>query len=158
MAIFIVIVIVFIILGMISSSVAQGREQEIAELKEKMKTDSFIQLSKLNILETVIDLKNAPVRVLRTGGHFYILFSGGSVYYETRWVEGKGENRQVKKNTQCLLDRLSEGKNPLSDIEDAAFAEIVKEALDKVSWMSVTVNGREIKVSKAQGIDIPEAE
>ena len=152
-------VMVLIIAAIIAICVfsSKQKKEKVAQAKERLMDDTFILASALDIAASVGDLKNASVKVLRTGGCFYLLFNGGSVYYETRWVEGKGENSRVSKNTQCILDRLDEGKNPLSEIEDIAFAEIVKGALDKVSWMSVTINGREIRVSKAQGAVIPEA-
>lgn len=155
---FVVILIIAIVLIVICSNIAKKNKiQERAQIKEKMLNDIFICENSFSIVESIKDLKNASVKILRTGGVFYLIFNGGSVYYETRWFEGAGENRQLKKNTQCLLDRLDEGKNPLSEIEDEAFAEIIKDALDKVPWMSVSINGRELKISKAFEAVIPEA-
>lgn len=156
---FIFIVIIIVVLCVICSKNAkQKRNEEKAEIKEKMMKDLFILENSLNIVESVKDLKNAPVKVLRTGGTFYLIFESGSVYYETRWMEGSGENSHERKNTQCILDRLDKGKNPLSRIEDEVFAEIVKEALDRVSWMSVSLYDREISVRKSAGMTIPEVE
>ena len=156
---FIFIIIVIIVLSIIySKNAKEKRNAEKAQIKERMMDDIFILEKSLNIIESVKNLKNAPVKVLRTGGTFYLIFEEGSVYYQTRWVEGSGDNRQVKKNTQCILDRLDEGKNPLSRIEDEVFAEIVKEALDRVPWMSASLYGREISVTKSSGANIPEVE
>ena len=156
---FIFIVIIIVVLCVICSKKAkQKRNEEKAEIKERMMEDLFILENSLNIVESVKDLKNAPVKVLRTGGTFYLIFERGSVYYETRWMEGSGESRHERKNTQCILDRLDQGKNPLSRIEDEVFAEIVKESLDRVTWMSVSIYDREIIVRKSAGTTIPEVE
>lgn len=153
---FIIFIAIIVLIVVYSKKANEKRNLEKAEIKEKMMKDIFILENSLIIVESVKDLKNAPVKVLRTGGTFYLIFESGSVYYETRWMEGSGENRLERKNTQCILDRLDKGKNPLSRIEDEVFAEIVKEALDRVPWMSVSLYNREISVSKSGAI--PEAE
>lgn len=153
-----IVIIVIVLIVILCKKAGEKRNAEKAVIKERMMHDTFILENALVIVESVKDLKNAPVKVLRTGGTFYLIFNEGSVFYETRWMEGSGENRQLRKNTQCILNRLDEGKNPLSRIEDEVFAEIVKESLDRVAWMAVSFYGREISVTKASGKIIPEVE
>lgn len=155
---FLIIVIVIVVICVISSNNAkENRNAKKTEIKERMMKDNFILSYALAIVESVTDLKNASVQVLRSDGKFYLVFEGGSVYYETRWNEYSEGNTSERKNTQCILNRIAEGKNPLSILEDEVFAEIIKESLDRVEWMSVTHYGREICVRKAPGKVIPEA-
>ena len=152
----IIFIAIIVLIVIYSKKANEKRNIQKAEIKEKMMKDIFILEKSLLIVESIKDLKNAPVQVLRTGGDFYLVFNSGSVYYETRWMEGSGENRKLRKNTQCILNRIGEGKNPLSSLEDEAFAEIIKESLERVSWISATTVGREINV-RASGV-IPEVE
>ena len=153
------VIIAIVVLCVISTKKSkEKRDAEKAEIKERMMNDSFILTYSLAIVKSLTDLKNASVQMLRCDGRFYLLFRNGSVYYETRWLEGSGDDRRTQKNTQCLLDRLKEGKNPLSEIEDEVFAEIVEDALVRIPWISVSLYGREIEVRKAAGATIPEVE
>ena len=97
MGVIIFFVIIFVIIGVVAAAATESVNEE--EVK-KLSKDIFIKECILKLVSIVTDLKNAPVSVLRTGGTFYLLFVEGSVYYEVRWTEGRGENMQKKKNTQ----------------------------------------------------------
>lgn len=158
----IIIAIVIYVVYMIATKEQRAekkeqKRQEREQKKQEMLSDPFIQAVVHDVCALVTDLKNAPVKVLRTGGEFYLVFQEGSVYYETRWMEGSGDNRQLRKNTQCIVDRIDLGKNPLSHEDNLLLRELVSDQLEKISWMSVQDYGREIKVSKAPKATIPEA-
>lgn len=132
--------------------------QERERTKQNMLSDPTILLMAENICEGITNLTNAPVKVLRTGGKFYLLFKGGSVYYETRWTEKIGDSYEKLKKTQCILDRIGMGKNPLSDYENGIFKDIVADKLNKVPWLSVGSGSyNEFEVRKAPNQTIPEA-
>lgn len=135
----------------------EQQKQEFEQKKQNMLTDPTVALMAESVVEMVTNLKDAAVKVLRQGGSFYLIFEKGSVYYETRWTEKVGDNYERRKNTQCILDRIDMGKNPLSDEENGIFRGIVYDKLKLISWLDVRSSYAELTVKKAQNATIPEA-
>lgn len=135
----------------------EQQRQEFEQKKQNMLSDTTVALMAESIVEMVTNLKDAAVKVLRQDGCFYLLFNKGSVYYETRWTEKVGDRFEERKNTQCILDRIDMGKNPLSDEENGIFRVIVYDKLSQIPWLDIRNSYSELKVRKAQNATIPEA-
>lgn len=155
------ILIVFVVYMIVTKDKrAEEREKKRKELelmKQNMSSDPTIALIVEEICKNATDLKSAPVSVLRAGGTYWMIFDKGSVYYETRWTEKIGDSFERRKNTQCILNRMSLGKNPLSHQENRIFAAIVCDKLSEFSWMSISNNGDELRITKSENATIPEA-
>lgn len=135
----------------------EQQKREFEQKKQNMLTDPTMALMAETVVGVVTNLTEVAVQVLRHGGSFYLIFEKGSVYYETRWTEKNGDNYERRKKTQCILDRLAMGKNPLNDEENGIFREIVYDKLKLISWLDVRSNYAELTVKKAQNTTIPEA-
>lgn len=159
--VFIIIIAIIWILYMILTKDQRDEKKEqkrqaLEQKKQNMLSDPTIAYMAETIVSILTNLKDGPVKVLRSGGSYYVLFNKGSVYYETRWKERVGDSYEIRRNTQCLLDRIDMGKNPLDDEENRIFKEIVYDKLNQIPWLSV-LNYSELSVSKAKNATIPEA-
>ena len=140
---------------------AEQQKAQAEQKKQAVKNDPQLILMAETVRDAMTNLKDGPVKVLRQNGRYYIIFDKGSVYYETRWTEKVGDRFEERKNTQCILDRIDLGKNPLSSYENDIFKEMVKEKLDEIPWMAVSRGyssfGTALSVAKASNATIPEA-
>ena len=161
--IFVAICIIAFIVYMIATKDKRAAKKEQykkkqEQIKKNVQSDPVIVLMAENIRDILTNLTGAPVQVLRTGGKFYLVFKKGSVYYETRWTEKIGDSYEKVKKTQCILDRVGMGKNPLSDYENGIFKDIVSDKINEVPWLVVGSGSyNEFEVRKAPNQTIPEA-
>lgn len=158
---FLIIAVVAIVFYLIATKDqrAEKKEQkreEREQQKREMLADPFVSKAVYMLCSLATDLEGPMVKALRMDGVFYLVFKRGDIYLETRWTEKVGDSYEERKQSKCLLERVEHGKNPLSVADNLLFAEVVYDKLKQISWLDPRRYGDEIKMKKADKVDIPE--
>ncbi len=139
------LVIVLAVYIIYSLATMKKRMQELKQIQ----FDASVVASAVNIVSDVKDLKGDYVKTLRDGGEVVLVFEKDSVCVE---IAGDSSSKQ------CILNRVQNCENSLSDEDNKAFTELVYNSLRKVSWMCVVLEGEKIIVRKSSKVSIPYAD
>lgn len=118
---YLILLLVIAVYAIYRYATMRKREKE----KQKIEFDAFIVQSAIKIVSAVKNLEEEK---------FNLVFEKGFVYYET-----------PRKTRECLLTPI----RTLNDEENKNFAELIYNSLAKENWLSVTIDGLDITISKA---------